>query len=103
MGIKLGTSEIAELRKTAEDGCAHGAQHVLVDCQTLLDLLDDRDFLRVLLIRQEFDVTEALAEAMGMERDPEYGYPTGEHTAETLARSMIDYCAGLRAAAAVAP
>lgn len=99
MGLKLGAAEIAGLRKTAEDGCAHGARHVLIDCQTLIDLLDDRDFVRAALIRQEFDVTEALAEAMGMERDPEYGYPTGDHTAETLARSMVDYCTGLRGAA----
>ncbi len=61
-------------------------------------LLDERDGLRAALIRQEYDVTEALAEALGMERDPLYGYPTGDHTAETLARSMVAYCAGLRGA-----
>lgn len=105
MALMLGAVEVADLRRTAEDGIAHGAPRVLVDCSMLLALLDDRDFLRAALIRQEFDVVEALAEAQGMPRDPEYGYPTGDHTAETMARSMIDYCARLRAASvrSVAP
>jgi len=45
-------------------------------------------------------VVEALAQAQGMTKDPEYGYPTGDHTAETMSLEMIGYCARLRAVAA---
>ena len=53
-----------------------------------------------MVIRVEYDVTEALAQAQGMTKDPEYGYPVGDHTAETMAVEMIAYCARLREVAA---
>lgn len=91
--------ELADLRSAAENAAAHGAR-VSLDPAAVLVLIEERERMRAALIRQEYDVIEALAQAQGMEKDPEYGYPTGDHTAETMAQSMIDYCARLRAVAA---
>jgi hypothetical protein len=90
---------VASLRETAEAGVRTDSS-VLVRGSDLLQLLVERDSLRAALIRQEYDVVEALAEAQGMTKDPEYGYPTGDHTAETMAAEMIGYCARLREVAA---
>ena len=90
---------VAGLRETAEAGVRTDSS-VLVRGGDLLQLLVERDALRAALIRQEYDVVESLAEAMGMVKDPEYGYPTGDHTAETLAAEMVGYCARLREVAA---
>jgi len=90
---------VAGLRETAEAGVRTDSS-VLVRGGDLLQLLVERDALRAALIRQEYDVVEALAQAQGMTKDPEYGYPTGDHTAETMSLEMIGYCARLRAVAA---
>jgi len=90
---------VLALRETAEAGVRTDSS-VLVRGAELLELLVERDHLRALLIRQEYDVVEALAQAQGMTKDPEYGYPTGDHTAETMALEMIGYCARLREVAA---
>lgn len=95
MASWMAPSEIGDLRSSAENAQAHGAR-LSLEPGVVLALIEERERLRAAMIRQQYDVTEALAQAMGMEKDPLYGYPTGDHTAETLALSMIDYCARLR-------
>jgi hypothetical protein len=90
---------VAGLRETAEAGVRTDSS-VLVRGAELLELLVERDALRAAIIRTEYDVTEALAQAMGMTPDPEYGYPIGDHTAETMALEMVGYCTRLREVAA---
>jgi hypothetical protein len=93
---------VAALRDVANEAVRSQSTRVIVSPDLLLELLGERDRLRAALIRQEFDVVEALAQAQGMVKDPEYGYPTGDHTAETMAAEMIGYCARLRAVASEA-
>lgn len=86
---------ISDLRAALDNAEAHDARLTL-DPAVVRALLDERERLRAALVRQEYDVMESLAKALGMKEDPDYGYPTGDHTAETLAAEMIDYCARLR-------
>ena len=92
----MNSQKIDELRALAENAQRHHASVVSVRPELLAELLDERLHLRAAIVRLEYDVTEALAEAMGMEKDPDYGYPIGDHTAETMARGMVAYCASLR-------
>lgn len=94
----LDARDLEDLRAAAENAQVHGAR-VVADPVLVLGLIEERQKIRAAMIREEYDIQESLAEAMGMTKDPHYGYPTGAHTAVTLALEMIDYCARLRAEA----
>ncbi len=84
------------LSSDAETAKADGVPTLELDVEDVLAICTEHQKLRAALVRIDYEVTEHLAEAMGMPRDPDYGYPTGDHTAETLSAEMVAYCKGLR-------
>lgn len=96
MTLVLGPHWWVDLKAEAETVKADGRSELELSVEDALMIVAEHQRLRAAHVRIDYEVTENLAEAMGMTRDPDYGYPTGDHTAETLSAEMVAYCRGLR-------